>query len=110
LGTAPTFPQVLDLAAPGGRVGLVGTFQVPQTFTPQVPRRKELTLHWSDSYATWRGVREYQLAIDMVADGRVRADRLITHRFPLDDIAEAFQMADQKLQTGAVKTVVQPFA
>lgn len=46
----------------------------------------------------------------MVADGRVRADRLITHRFPLDDIAAAFKTADQKLQTGAVKTVVQPFA
>lgn len=109
-GTAPTFPQALDLAAPGGRVALVGTFQVPQTFVPQVPRRKELTLFWSDSYATWRGVREYQIAIDMVADGRVPADRLITHRYPLDDIAEAFRVADQKLQTGAVKTVIEPFA
>jgi threonine dehydrogenase-like Zn-dependent dehydrogenase len=109
-GTAPTFPQALEIAAPGGRVALVGTFQTPQTFTPQIPRRKELTLYWSDSYATWRGVREYQLALDMVADGRVRADRLITHRFPLDDIAAAFKTADQKLQTAAVKTVVQPFA
>ena len=108
-GTAPTFPQALELAAPGGRVALVGTFQVPQTFAPQVPRRKELTLFWCESYATWRGVREYQIALDMVADGRVRADRLITHRFPLDEIATAFRVADQKLQTGAVKTVVQPF-
>jgi threonine dehydrogenase-like Zn-dependent dehydrogenase len=109
-GTAPTFPQALDIAAPGARVAAVGTFQVPQTFTPQIPRRKELTVYWSDSYATWRGVREYQIAIDMVADGRVRADRLITHRFPLDEIATAFRVADQKLQTGAVKTVLLPFA
>ena len=55
-------------------------------------------------------MREYQIAIDMVADGRVPADRLITHRYPLGDIAEAFRVADQKLQTGAVKTVVEPFA
>ncbi len=109
-GTAPTFPQALDVAAPGARVAEVGTFQVPQTFTPQAPRRKELTVYWSDSYATWRGVREYQIAIDLVAAGRVKADKLITHRFPLDEIATAFQVADQKLQTGAVKTVVQPFA
>lgn len=109
-GTAPTFPQALDIAASGARIAEVGTFQVPQTFTPQVPRRKELTVFWSDSYATWRGVREYQIAIDMVADGRVKADRLITHRFPLDEIATAFRVADQKLQTGAVKTVLHPFA
>lgn len=109
-GTAPTFPQALEIAAPGARIAEVGTFQVPQTFPPQIPRRKELTVFWCDSYATWRGVREYQIAIDMVADGRVRADRLITHRFPLDDIATAFSVADQKLQNGAVKTVVLPFA
>ncbi len=109
-GTAPTFPQALDVAAPGGRIAEVGTFQVPQTFTPQVPRRKELSVFWCDSYASWNGIREYQISIDMVADGRVRADRLITHRYPLTDISTAFEVADQKLQTGAVKTVLLPFA
>ncbi len=107
-GTAPTFAQALDIAAPGGRVATVGTFQVPQTFVPQIPRRKELSLFWCDSYSSWRGVREYQIAIDMVADGRVRADQMITHHFPLDEIAHAFDIADRKLETGAVKTVIHP--
>lgn len=37
-------------------------------------------------------------------------DRLMTHRYPLTDSSTTVEVADQKLQTGAVKTVLLPFA
>jgi threonine dehydrogenase-like Zn-dependent dehydrogenase len=53
-------------------------------------------------------VREFRIALDMVADGRVQADALISHRYPLVDIADAFRAADDKRGSGAVKVLVQP--
>jgi threonine dehydrogenase-like Zn-dependent dehydrogenase len=44
----------------------------------------------------------------MVASGRVQAEALISHRFPLSDIAGAFAAADDKRTSGAVKVIVQP--
>ena len=70
--------------------------------------RKEIDLRWCNSYSTWNGVREYQVALDMVAAGRVKAEPLVTHRFPLQEIATAFRAADDKKASGAVKVVVQP--
>jgi threonine dehydrogenase-like Zn-dependent dehydrogenase len=44
----------------------------------------------------------------MLAEGRVQAEPLITHRFPLTEIGAAFVAADDKRASGAVKVVVQP--
>ena len=70
--------------------------------------RKEIDLRWCNSYASWNGVREYQIALDLVAEGRVQAEPLITHRYPLSEITEAFAAADDKRASGAVKVIVQP--
>jgi threonine dehydrogenase-like Zn-dependent dehydrogenase len=47
--------------------------------------RRELTIAGSMIYQD-----EFPEALRLLADGRVRAGRLLTHRFPLDRIAEAF--------------------
>ena len=44
----------------------------------------------------------------MLAAGRVLAEPLITHRFPLAEIAQAFAAADDKRASNAVKVVVKP--
>ncbi|MCL6629118.1 MAG: alcohol dehydrogenase catalytic domain-containing protein [Armatimonadetes bacterium] len=51
---------------------------------------------------------EYPVAMDLLCTGRVNAQALITHRFPIDDAIEAFRVADQKEQTGAVKVLIKP--
>jgi threonine dehydrogenase-like Zn-dependent dehydrogenase len=44
----------------------------------------------------------------MMAADKINATPLITHRFPLDRIAEAFAAADDKRASGAIKVLVIP--
>jgi threonine dehydrogenase-like Zn-dependent dehydrogenase len=70
--------------------------------------RKELAVSWINSYAAWAGVAEYRLALDLVARRRVDADGLVSHRVPLDRVAEGFAMANDKAASGATKVMVMP--
>jgi threonine dehydrogenase-like Zn-dependent dehydrogenase len=107
-GTEDTLEQCVDVATYGGRIGIIGAFWGNVAVAYRSANRKELDLCWCNSYSTWHGKREFQIALDMVADGRVLAEPLISHRFPLADIAAAFHAADDKRASGAVKVLVQP--
>ena len=86
-------PEAVELAVraarPGGRVALVG---IPDedvtTFPASIARRKGLTL------AVVRRMKEvYPRAIELVERGVVEVSSLVTHRFPLEDVAGAFRLA-----------------
>ena len=40
--------------------------------------------------------------LDLVARGALQTQALITHRFPLDQINEAFEVAQDRGRTGAI--------
>lgn len=105
-GRAPTFATALDVAARGGRVGVIGMFSDVQTLDPRPVMRKELNLHWIWSYGRWQGVPEFAITLDMLASGKIDAVPLITHRFPLERIGEAFAAADDKRASGAIKVLI----
>ena len=107
-GVADTLSLALQLAVPRGTVGVVGSFGHPQTLDTGLALRRELTLAWIWSYA-WREERpEFQIALDLLASGRLQAEPLITHRFPLERIREAFDVADRKAEFGSIKVLVLP--
>lgn len=107
-GQAETLAQAIEVAGRGGRIGVVGAFTGTQSLDPGLGMRKELSLHWVWSYGLWDGVPEFQIALDLLAGGRIDAAPLITHRFPLDQIAAAFAAADDKRTSGAIKVLVIP--
>jgi 2-desacetyl-2-hydroxyethyl bacteriochlorophyllide A dehydrogenase len=84
-GTAQAVEHALALVRPGGRVVLTG---LPSEPTPvhffRVVRR-EVTIVGSMIYQD-----EFGEALRLLASGAVRARPLLTHTFPLDDIAGAF--------------------
>lgn len=51
---------------------------------------------------------EYPIAMELLYSGRVQAEPLITHRFPIEQAVEAFQAADNKQASGAIKVIVNP--
>src|SRR5439155_25652987 len=101
-GTAGTLVDAVEAAAFGGVIGIIGAFWGDVSVAYRAANRKEIDLRWCNSYASWNGAREYKIALDMVAEGRVKADPLVTHRFALADIAEAFRTADDNRASGAV--------
>jgi 2-desacetyl-2-hydroxyethyl bacteriochlorophyllide A dehydrogenase len=95
-------------AARGGTIVLLGAFVGDVAVPYREANRRELDLRWSSSYSTWNGVRELQIALDLIAEERVATAPLLTHRFPLTEIAQAFQAANDKGTSGAVKVLIQP--
>jgi threonine dehydrogenase-like Zn-dependent dehydrogenase len=107
-GQAPTLGQAIEVAARGGRVGVIGMFGAPQTVDVGLCMHKELSLHWVWSYGRWEGVPEFQIALELMSSGAVDAAPLITHRYPLSEIGAAFAAADDKRCSGATKVLVIP--
>jgi len=53
-------------------------------------------------------LREYQIGLELLTQGRVRVAPLISHRFALTQVTEAFAAAADKERSGALKVVVLP--
>ena len=62
-----------------------------------------INAHERDPRTFTEGMR---LAIEAVAGGRLRPDPLLTHRYPLEQIADAFEAARTR-PDGFLKAVVQ---
>lgn len=84
-GTAEAVGHALELVRPGGRIVLTGLPHAPTTIRAFDLVRRELQLLGSMIYQD-----EFGEAMQLLAAGRVRTDALVTHRFGLDAIGEAF--------------------
>jgi 2-desacetyl-2-hydroxyethyl bacteriochlorophyllide A dehydrogenase len=107
-GQSDSLEIALQTTARGGTVGVLGSFPEAIPLTVNNGLRRELNLLWIYSYALWKGVPEFQIALDMLAENRVDAKPIISHVFPLDDIVAGFQAALHKEQSGAVKVMIHP--
>jgi threonine dehydrogenase-like Zn-dependent dehydrogenase len=107
-GGGSTIRDAVEAVGPGGTVVILGAFVGAVAVPYPAANEKELVLRWSNGYSTWRGEREYRLALALLAGRRIDAAPLVTHRFPLARIAEAFAAADDKRASGALKVVVEP--
>ncbi len=107
-GRADTLAKSLASARRGGVVGIEGSFQDPQPVDMGLQMRREISILWCWSYAMWGSVPEYKIALDMLADGRVKAAPMITHRFPLAQVEDAFAAAGHKELSDAIKVCIMP--
>jgi L-iditol 2-dehydrogenase len=91
----------IETVRPGGRVVLVG---IPAddrtTFTASTARRKGLTIKLSR-----RMKHVYPRAIRLVESGMVDVRSVVTHRFPLEEIDQAFSVAERR---EGLKVIIQP--
>jgi len=104
-----SMPETLPLATKcvrrGGKVVVVGGFDAGETTIPlewQRMQMSEIQLMLSASFAFHDIYPEQGMVLDLIAKGRIDVGPLITHRFPIDRINEAFETAQDKENTGAV--------
>jgi L-iditol 2-dehydrogenase len=100
-GTDAAVDHALRVARPGARIVLAGIPSGDQTtFSASIARRKGVTL------VLVRRMKEvYPRALRLVAAGGIDLRSLVTHRFPLDRVAEAFAVAAER---EGLKVVVEP--
>lgn len=102
-GVNAAVEEAITAVRPGGRVILVGIPADDRTsFSASVARRKGLTIKLSR-----RMKHTYPRAIQLVQSGQVDVRSLVTHCFPLDQVAEAFATAHRR---EGLKVVVTPVA
>jgi len=67
------------------------------------------TLHYKEAYVTGShgsSPRQFKLALDMISNGRIEVASLVTHRFALTDIHQAFETMESR---EGLKVVVDPW-
>ena len=107
-GNGQLLAQSAEMARRGGTVCVVGAFTSPQTLDATALMQKELSIVWSNSFSSWRGVSEHATALSLVSNRLVDPAPIVTHHFTLDDIAEAFKASDDKRASGVIRAIVQP--
>jgi (R,R)-butanediol dehydrogenase/meso-butanediol dehydrogenase/diacetyl reductase len=99
VGSQATFDQSLAMARGGGKIMLVGVYEEPLIWNPQSVIAKNLSL-----FGCLGG--NFPASIELLKSGQVNAKPLITHRFSLDQAAEAFKA--QLQDPAAIKVMIKP--
>ena len=104
--TSKTMEKAIKMAKPGGKVVVIGIFTKPVELDLWRSLRYEIDIIFSYSYSTWNYHTEYEIALDLLSKGKLDAKSLITHRFPIDNIREAFYTALDKKESKALKVMI----
>lgn len=100
-GEQEALDQCVDLLRPGGTLILIGIPRLDRvSFAIDLLRRKEITIV---------NIRRQnlctQMAIDLVASGKVDVDFMITHHFPLERTKDAFELV-AGYRDGVIKAII----
>jgi 2-desacetyl-2-hydroxyethyl bacteriochlorophyllide A dehydrogenase len=104
-GHADTLGQALNVVGVGGRICVLGAFTQPVKIHPITFFVKEVRIFGSNCYGRPGRRSDYDLAIEIMRRNADTLRPMITHRFPLDDVAHAYATADDK-SSGAIKVQV----
>ena len=105
-GSQAAVDQAFGAVRPGGTVVAMATYWSPVQVGLAMST-KEARLVPSTMYGHHHGVREFETGAAVLAATPELPDALITHRFGLDDAAEAFRVAGDRA-AGAIKVQLSP--
>ncbi|NOZ21625.1 MAG: zinc-binding alcohol dehydrogenase family protein [Planctomycetes bacterium] len=100
VGRAATLESAVDMVSPAGRVVVVGLTAEPSGIRADVMIKKEL-----DLVASRNSCDIFPDAIRFLADHQEQAEKLVTHRFGLDEVATAMELLD-KSPSEAIKIIL----
>lgn len=106
-GTAPSLARCTELVAPGGTIVVLGVHMGPVQVDWMTLFNREARIVPSLGYCAHADGREMADAAAMLAQEPDITQTLITHRFPIEDAAEAFRTATDKASR-ALRVVVEP--
>ena len=101
VGVPETFELCAQLIRPGGRVANVGVHGKPATLHLEDLWITDVTITTGlvDTYSTPTLLR-------LIQTGQLDVMRFVTHRLPLDDFLEAYEVFERAADSGALKVVL----
>ena len=106
-GTADTITEATALARAGAVIVTLGVFQGTITLPGMAICGNELTLVGSNCYARDARKGDFALGVELAVRHEDLLAPLVTHRFKLDQVAEAYATAADK-RSGALKVQLEP--
>jgi 2-desacetyl-2-hydroxyethyl bacteriochlorophyllide A dehydrogenase len=106
-GSGSGLDRAVQLARPGGTMVVVGLDDRDVVWPQYGCFIKELRTIPSLGFCRHAGGSDFLSAATMLAERPLLAESLITHRFPIEEAAEAFRVAADK-STGALRVVIEP--
>jgi 2-desacetyl-2-hydroxyethyl bacteriochlorophyllide A dehydrogenase len=105
-GRASTLDTAVAASRPGGTVCLLGVYTASIPFPAIFTLAKELTIKGSFVYNRAGSRADFEVVVDLLRrHGSRLASTLMTHRFPLERIGEAFETASDK-RSGSIKVTI----
>ncbi len=104
-GAAPTLSQALGIVRAGGRIAVLGVFTQAVQLNALGLMLKEVKMAGGITYCRPGQHTDFDTALGILQSQPDRARAIITHRFPLEEAAQAFATAADK-STGAIKVQV----
>jgi threonine dehydrogenase-like Zn-dependent dehydrogenase len=102
-GHTDAVDQCVAMCGVGGDVVMLGGASRPRPIDLQGMLLKEVNILSSNSYSTAGFRREFQIAMDMLRDGQVDHESLVTHRFAPEEYRQALDVAIHKSEYQAIK-------
>ena len=100
-GKQEAIDQAVQLLKPGGLLLIVGIPEVERiSFDISLSRRKEITIQ-----NVRRQNNGVQPSIDLTASGKWSPESMITHRFPVEKVDEAFKIVND-YKDGVIKAMI----
>ena len=106
-GHAETLGQAVGLVRPGGRVSILGLFTGPVRVNALTMMLNEVRTAGAITYCRSGRLTDFETALRMIEADPERARGIITHRFPLAEVGQAFRTAADK-SSACIKVQVQP--
>ena len=106
-GTQSSLDRCAQLVAPGGTIVVLGVHFGPIQLDWMPLFQREARVIPSLGYCAHEGGREFEEAAALLAADPEIARTVITHRYPIEDAAEAFRVADDRA-SGAIRVVIEP--
>ena len=109
VGNADSIDDSLRFARAHGVVVLAGLAAVPNgvDWTPIWMKELDLKGTYTYGYDTWQDKRwrTFDLVLDLMARGKADLSPMITHKFPLNEYARAFDVVNKRSREKSVKVV-----
>jgi threonine dehydrogenase-like Zn-dependent dehydrogenase len=104
---AESLELVWQLVRPQGTVAVLGIFPQPVRLNLMPAILSEVSMTFPICYGVIDGRHDFEVAIEIIASGRVATEGMVTHRFALEEAAAAFRTAADK-SSGSLKVHIRP--